>query len=60
MENSKLKSIEIKCFLSCSFDTSDSDLNDTIGAICKGLDIKAVNVSVGSSKIGRASCRERV
>ncbi|MDP7326192.1 MAG: hypothetical protein QGF48_08640 [Qipengyuania citrea] len=51
MENSKLKSIEIKCFLSCSFDPSDSDLNDTIGAICKGLDIKAVNVSVGSSKL---------
>jgi len=42
-----MKSAEINVFLSCSYASKDTKVNDLIIAVCEGLDIKPTNVSNG-------------
>jgi len=42
-----MKSADINVFLSCSYASNDTKVNDLVSAVCEGLDIKPTNVSNG-------------
>ena len=46
-----MKSVDVKCFFSCSFNDLDVDINNFFKSICLGLDIKPSNVSSASSQL---------
>lgn len=53
-----MQSVPVDAFFSCSFQAADKDVNDRFLAICRALDIRCINVSLGYSALPAEKAKE--
>ena len=55
-----MQSIHVDAFFSCSFKDADAPVNDYFRAICRALDVRAINVSTGYSKTPPTVAKKKI